>query len=59
CVRCGTSDRIELHHIIPGESKPENLAVLCRDCHEVAHQGDFYTADLAYETRDEFWENWV
>lgn len=59
CVRCGSGENIELHHIIPGETSPENLAMLCRDCHRAAHSDDFYTADLAYNSRSEFWGSWI
>jgi hypothetical protein len=59
CVRCGSTERVEMHHIIPGESTVENLAILCRQCHQEAHGDNFYSSDLAYDTRDEFWDTWV
>lgn len=59
CVRCGSKKDVEIHHIIPGQSTPENLALLCRDCHREAHGEDFYSADLVYDTRDEFWNAWI
>lgn len=59
CSRCGSTTAIEIHHIIPGESTLENLALLCRDCHQEAHGEDFYSSDLAYDSRDEFWSSWV
>lgn len=59
CVRCGSAENIEVHHIIPGGSFPENLATLCRECHIAAHEYDFYTATLAYNSRSEFWDSWV
>lgn len=59
CVRCSSTEDIEIHHIIPGDSVPDNLATLCRDCHREAHREDFYTSNLAYDTRDEFWNTWI
>lgn len=60
CVRCGVSDGEELviHHVIPGESTEENLATLCRECHLDVHDGAFGEG-VAYESRDEFWEQWA
>lgn len=60
CRRCGTeNDSLELHHVIPGRSEPDNLATLCRECHEAAHGGDFYAPGFAYETSEEFWDRWL
>lgn len=61
CVRCGATedDKLEVHHILPGESTEVNLATLCRTCHKDAHKGDFYTSGFAYESRTDFWENWT
>lgn len=59
CIRCGSARDIEIHHIIPGESTPDNLAILCRDCHSDAHAGGFYNSELAYKTRKEFWDVWI
>lgn len=62
CVRCGVEpDREQFHHIIPprigGNGDPENIAVLCYDCHLDAHNGDFPNLPR-YDTKEEFWE-WV
>ena len=36
CVKCGSREKLEIHHIIPhakgGSSRLENLQLLCRDC---------------------------
>ena len=42
CLRCGTSDCLNIHHIKPpkhgGTNDLWNLAVLCFDCHQLLHQ---------------------
>ena len=42
CNRCGRGGRLELHHIKPLEKggrkyDPDNLEVLCRQCHFMHH----------------------
>lgn len=61
CVRCGSTknNELEIHHILPGDSTKRNLATLCRDCHLDAHKGDFYAPGFSYDTRGEFWDEWV
>lgn len=59
CVRCTSTENTEIHHIIPGTATLENLATLCRDCHREAHEDDFYSSDLAYDSRANFWNTWV
>jgi len=49
CEECGSKEKLEVHHIIPLEQFEErhnseknhldNLKVLCRPCHEIAHHG--------------------
>ena len=60
CIRCGTSENadLQIHHILPGESTEANLATLCFDCHLDAHGGNF-AGTTAYDSREEFWEEWV
>jgi len=40
CLVCGSSEHLEVHHVIPvaigGTNRPENLVTLCRDCHREA-----------------------
>jgi len=40
CLRCGSTENLEVHHIVPhsqgGEDKVQNLATLCHDCHNDA-----------------------
>lgn len=60
CVKCGCSPEQEhFHHIIPpragGGRDPENIALLCVDCHLAAHGGHFGKSPI-YDTTDEFWE---
>lgn len=42
CEMCGSTDRLELHHIKPialgGTNRPENLQTLCHDCHMAVHK---------------------
>ena len=39
CVACGGTRRLQRHHVDgdPGNNAPENVAVLCQDCHTEAH----------------------
>ena len=43
CERCKGPGKLEVHHIIPleygGDETPDNLEVLCRDCHIDEHAG--------------------
>ena len=46
CAKCGRSGKIEnfdLHHKVfrsrGGTDDPENLEILCRDCHNKIHNG--------------------
>jgi 5-methylcytosine-specific restriction endonuclease McrA len=37
CTRCGATERLEVHHVIPardgGATTPANCVTLCADCH--------------------------
>lgn len=40
CQRCGHAYRLQVHHLHyhnRGEEKPEDVELLCRDCHEQIH----------------------
>ena len=41
CQRCGSSTRLEVHHIIPavagGQDTPANLRAMCEACHDRLH----------------------
>lgn len=43
CFNCGSSECIELHHIVPlefgGTNNISNIAVLCHRCHTAIHNG--------------------
>lgn len=58
CVRCGATDDLEAHHIIPrnkgGEDTIENMATLCSSCHVQVHN-----SGLPYDDADDFWESWA
>lgn len=57
CVRCGASEELEAHHIIPrhegGPDDLENMATLCSDCHSEVHRG------IVYEDKTEFWDEYA
>lgn len=59
CRMCGSSDDLEVHHIIPvsqgGSKEEDNLCTLCNNCHiEIAHDGK--TSEISYDTKEEFWD---
>ena len=41
CVNCGSTENIEMHHIVPlsegGNNVESNIVMLCRACHYSAH----------------------
>lgn len=43
CASCGSTDDLEIHHIVPiavgGSNNLFNLAALCHSCHMAAHNG--------------------
>jgi hypothetical protein len=43
CYNCGSTENIELHHIVPlklgGTNNISNIAVLCHKCHMASHYG--------------------
>ena len=55
CVVCGSKTNLECHHITSrgkmGEGTPENLCMLCHNCHfnKLHGQGDFYTKIRVFE----------
>jgi Restriction endonuclease len=62
CVVCGSTENLEIHHIIPvmgstikDQDESHNLALLCKECHYLAHSGNYYKG-LAYEDLEGFWE---
>ncbi len=62
CVVCGSTENLEIHHIIPvmgstikNQDKAHNLALLCKECHYLAHSGNYYRG-LAYDDLEGFWE---
>ena len=56
CEMCGAPS-VEIHHIRPrslekkAENKIENLAALCRSCHEKAHASKEFTERLKEKHR--------
>lgn len=61
CVRCGSEDRLVVHHIRPvnrgGKPTVQNLATLCEICHIDAHGGNLSEGSVTYDYHD-FWR-WV
>ena len=62
CVVCKSAKNLEIHHIIPvmgstikDQDETHNLALLCKECHYLAHSGNYYKG-LAYEDLEGFWE---
>jgi 5-methylcytosine-specific restriction enzyme A len=43
CLRCGSTDRLRVHHLVPvsqgGVHDERTLVTLCEPCHRLAHQG--------------------
>jgi 5-methylcytosine-specific restriction endonuclease McrA len=56
CSHCGTSERIEIDHILPlswdGEDTPANLQPLCHRCHAAKTKFERQVGDLSMLTRD-------
>ena len=72
CVRCGSDNSLQIHHIIPlargGAHELENLATLCKNCHRLAHKGrpnengeiwGMKYSQTVYESENEFWNDWT
>lgn len=41
CIRCGSTERLQVHHREyrgPGRERPEDLEVVCRSCHAERHR---------------------
>lgn len=62
CVVCSCTESLEVHHIMPlrGSTIKEldeecNLVSLCKDCHYLAHSGNYYKG-LAYNDIEDFWK---
>jgi len=45
CVRCGSNERLNAHHIVGqisgGTDTPQNGVTLCEDCHSSLHDGEW------------------
>lgn len=69
CLKCGSEDNLEVHHIIPrssgGNHAAENLATLCKDCHLQAHSELNLSSDESVQdtgqnqSQKKFWEVWL
>ena len=44
CSLCASEEHLKVHHIIPftdfGSHSPDNLIVLCSECHKAVHRGE-------------------
>ena len=53
CIRCGSKERLENHHIVErlrgGGDEPENKEWRCEPCHKYEHTHRRLEASLAYE----------
>ncbi len=57
CVRCGTSEDLVAHHVIPrrrfaGPDHLDNLVPVCRSCHPAVEQEAVAEAKLVWERPD-------
>ena len=63
CVRCGSVEDLQIHHIVPithgGFDFDDNLATLCEPCNLKAHGGDYSSRRLAYDSKERFWSHFV
>jgi hypothetical protein len=63
CVRCGSSHRIQVHHIIPWSADQEdphrlgNLETLCHSCHILHHAKDQSRRKAQSESIKASWTN--
>lgn len=59
CVRCGSDDELNIHHIEPvsqhGPADMWNLATLCHQCHKAAHGGSISSGEAIHNSTKEFW----
>lgn len=59
CVRCGSREELQVHHIIPishgGFDFDDNLAMLCEACNRYVHGGDYSSRRLRYDGKEDFW----
>lgn len=64
CVACGAKQKLQIHHIIPLRGCSEivdidKLATLCKNCHYLAHNGNYLGWDLAYKGGVESFWKWT
>jgi 5-methylcytosine-specific restriction endonuclease McrA len=56
CVKCGSRNKLECHHVKPVRERPDlafeldNLQTLCRDCHAVETEKELGRAPNAEQT---------
>ena len=50
CYYCPATEDLTLHHLIRremgGATEPENLLVVCRECHDLIHEGHIDDSEL-------------
>lgn len=63
CNICWESKEVEIHHIIPveldGDNTEDNLIVVCRNCHSVAHTKKQMARNLKPKTLQLYKETWL
>lgn len=57
CVRCGGSDRLQVHHRTPlaegGTNELDNLELRCHRCHAAEHRGNVPNSATALRSRED------
>ncbi len=55
-LRCGSTVDIHGHHILDyslgGEATPENILVVCEDCHNKLQSGEIYVESIDYSNKE-------
>ena len=65
CIMCGSKENLQIHHIntVNGSYKKidnniDNLATLCKKCHYLAHNGNYWGITAYGNFKGGFWE-WI
>ena len=53
CHLCDSADELTLHHILRrkygGATEEDNLLIICKECHDIVHDGVLSDLDLIFE----------
>lgn len=65
CVMCGAVENLQIHHIhsvaystLKDKNNIKNLATLCKKCHYLAHDGNYWGIEAYSNVKGGFWE-WI